>query len=141
MIEHRDENFTTTGFTVLDARTGVEVREVPIPLGPEPTLGILSPDGATLMVGPYLQIAEDGVVRDTADTRIIDVATGTGLDLPTSTVGGFGWTPQGQAFSVDGKRSSICDAAAQRCTTHDLDLGLTTSAIDGITLAGLVTDS
>lgn len=125
---------------VIDAGTGEPMLTVKVDPD-EPTLGILSPDGSTLMVGPYLLVGEDGVVRNTADTRIIDVATGKELDLPTSTIGGFGWTPSGRVFSVDGKQSTVCDAVVQRCTTQDLDLGLTASDVDGIKLAGLVTDS
>ena len=105
------------------------------------TLGLLSPDGKALMVGPYLVYTEDNQIRDTRGMRVVDVASGRSTTLPASPVGGYGWTPDGHVFSVDGQQAVVCDPADGECTTTELSLGVSPGDLRTLRLGGLVTDS
>lgn len=139
--ETSGDHHLPTAFHVTDARSGDVLLDVPV-TSEEPTLGVLSPDGGALMVGPYLTYAGgDDQVRDTRGMRVIDVASGRSTELPTSPVGGFGWTPDGKVFSVDGQRAVVCDPADGTCTSAALALGVSAEDLGTLRLAGLVTDS
>ncbi|MBE7325080.1 hypothetical protein IEQ44_10455 [Nocardioides sp. Y6] len=140
VFETTNKRYETTGFEVKDARTGDVVLDVPV-TAKRSTLGLLSPDGEALMMGPYLMHTEDDQIRDTRGMRVIDVASGRSTDLPASPVGGYGWTPDGHVFSVDGQQAVVCDPLAGECTTTELSLGVSPGDLGTLRLGGLVTDS
>jgi hypothetical protein len=117
---------------VLDAGTGEVLLDLP-DVGDR--FASLSPDGTHVLVFPYLIIDEDGQIRPMDGAVLYDVDSGRGVDLPKSSRGGYGWTPDGSVISVDDGRLVECDFAG--CTTT----GPPAANGETIRLGGMVNES
>lgn len=101
----------------------------------------LSPDGAHVLVLPYMLIGDGGQIQRLSDAALYTVETGEKMDLPASPVGGYGWTPEGLIFSLAENAVTLCNIDDGGCSTTPLGLEITADDLGTIRLGGMVNES
>lgn len=119
---------------VLDAATGEVLLALP---GVGDRFASLSPDGEHVLVLPYLSMDEDGQVGPLDNAVLYNVDNGQSVNLPASSQGGYGWTPDGSIISVDSNGLTLC--AFEGCATTPINPAA--SSGDTIRLGGMVNES
>jgi hypothetical protein len=93
---------------VVDATTGETLLQV----DGQDTYLSLSPDGRFAMANTY-----DG----DRPVTVYDVASGAHVDIEPASRG-YGWSPDGELFTVDGHELTTCSPATGECATSDVEL-------------------
>jgi len=109
---------------VKDFVTGALVRTVP--MNPEDNAGNLSPDGRYVRYdgGANAAFGDKGkLIIPPTPSRFFSLETGKTVALPQRVF--WGWTPDGAALSVDGKKDqvTVCDPGTGACDRIHLEIG------------------